>query len=442
MYRLCCERDARGEAIHDLTVFGVALDGRSVQLLRMTSGAPLPGCSFAAATPCPVQRSPILPLLPWDWMGEAPPEPPPAPSLGFCALSALLCIASAASAAEAPLEVLRAALQLQDQGDAPVVAAGDAPLTTLRLSLRLGRGGSSDVYAASAEPGGAARGAGSALVVKLPRWSSKAVEFNFERERSALVAARAHAAAGADAAAAASLPQCLAHGWLPILRGARAAPWPLLVLQPLGVPLAEWVAQRCGGHAGAALLRMQCATQAAAGCARALRAAHAAGWVHCDLRPSNIVVRSETGSAVLVDWGSAQRAGEDCLGEGVAVFAHERMRGSSSCRAHDGLDACALLLTWVAIAWHERCEAPWGDRLPGLFDDRWQWLEDGAKVHEELGVVLEGLRAIDVALRGGAPRAGQALGAAEAALGKLLAMHGALPPVQPAEREKPLLWPG
>jgi len=453
MYRLCCERDARGEALHDLAVFGVALDGVSVQVLRMASGAPPPGGSYAAATPCPVLCSPALALVPWDWVEGAPPEPPPAPPPGFRALAALLRVASAASAGEAPLLALSAHLQRQEGegGEGGGAAgAGEAHATTLRLSLRLGRGGSSDVYAASVEEGGGlgALGGGGggggndgALVAKLPRWSSAAVVVSFERERSALAAVRKHAAGSGDAACAAAalaaLPQCLAHGRLPALRGA-SAPCPLLVLQPVGVPLAEWVAQRCSGGGGGgggggdgapSRLRMQCATAAALCCARALRAALGAGWVHCDLRPSNIVVRPGSScSAVLVDWGSARAAGEDCLGEGVAVFAHVRTRGSSSCRAHAGLDATALLLTWVSTAWHERCDAPWGLRLPELFDGRLDWLEERAERHEELRVVLHALLAIDKALQGGAPQAGAALDAAEAALGSLLAVHGELPP--------------
>jgi hypothetical protein len=447
MYRLCCERDARGEALHDLAVFGVALDGSSVRMLRMASGAPPPGGSYAAATPCPVLLSPALELVPWDWLEGMPPEPPSAPPQGFRALAALLRVACAASAGEAPLQELSAFLQRQEGegGDGGGAAgAGEAHATTLRLSLRLGRGGSSDVYAASVEEGGGlALGGGGgnddALVVKLPRWSSAAVAASFECERSALAAVRQHAAGSGDAALALeALPQCLAHGWLPALRGA-SAPWPLLVLQPVGMPLAEWVAQRCfsgggGGGGGApSRLRMQCATAAAQCCMRALRAAQGAGWVHCDLRPSNIVVRpGSCCSAVLVDWGSARAAGEDCLGEGVAVFAHVRTRSASSCKAHTGLDAAALLLTWVGIAWHERCDAPWGDRLPGLFEGRLEWLEDRARCHKELDVVLSALRTIDKALQGGAPQAGAALDAAEEALGSLLAMHGELQPAQEA----------
>jgi serine/threonine protein kinase len=176
---------------------------------------------------------------------------------------------------------------------------------------------------------------------------------------------------------------------------------------------------------------MQCATAAAQCCARALRAAQGAGWVHCDLRPSNIVVRPGSScSAVLVDWGSARKAKDDCLGEGVAVFAHARTRGRSGCKAHAGLDACALLLTWVGTAWHERCDAPWEDRQPGLFEGRQAWLEERAARHAELRVVLCALLAIDRALQGGAAQAGAALDAAEAALGDLLAMHGELPPTQ------------
>jgi hypothetical protein len=448
MYRVCCEVDARGEATHNLAMYGVALDGQDMQLLRMASGTPLPGeGSYATATPCPVQRSPILPLLPWKWHETKPPEPLPPPSLGFRALFAILRTATAASSAEAPLMTLRACLRLQGGGGGGLEGGEAAALpeeepTTLHLPIRLGRGGSSDVYAVEIEAGGVRLALqGGELVLKLPRWSSAAVGASFERECSALAAMGAHVQAHAHTlppTAPHSLPQCVALGWLPDLRGKCAVQWPLLIMQPLGVPLTAWVAGRSGGGSVASgcsvdakpsLLRMQCATQVGLCCARALRVAHGAGWVHCDVRPSNIVVRRGSDVAVLVDWGSSRGAKEDCLGEGVAMFSHQRLHGTTSCQAHIGLDAVALLLTWVSTAWDERCDAPWGGCLPGLFDHRWKWLRDRAVCHAELRVVLGALEAMNKALRGGALSALEALGALDEAMNSLLEMHGALPPL-------------
>ena len=470
MYRQCCERDARGEAIHNLVMFGVALDGHSVMLLRMSSGAPPPGSSYVGAKPCPVQCSPDLPLLPWKWSKQKPPLPLPPPSLGFRALSALLCTASVSSAAEAPLESLRVCLlpqrgeeEEEEEEEGGAVEAEKPEIVTLSLSLRLGRGGCSDVYAASGEceevlglAPGSLCGA-DCLALKLPRWSSKEVGESFLRERTALAAVRSQAIAGnaLSTATLASLPQCLAYGWLPELRGRNAVQWPVLLLQPQGIPLTRWIAQRCSSSSSSSSassitpsatttssiaassatqkpsqLRMQCATQVALCCARALRAAASAGWVHCDLRPSNIVIRGGgSDTAVLVDWGSSRRTQEDCLGEGVAVFAHERLRAGFSCMAHSGLDASALLLSWVSIVWNEHCDAPWGGTLPGLFEERKQWLMEGAKHHQELSTVLVALNDIDLALHAGVARNLAALEVAELALATLLKQHGALPPV-------------
>ena len=65
VYRLCREAHARGEPMDAVFALGLAADGPHAVVLRMHSGAPPAGSgqSFAAAQPCPVQRSPLLPLL-------------------------------------------------------------------------------------------------------------------------------------------------------------------------------------------------------------------------------------------------------------------------------------------------------------------------------------------------------------------------------------------
>ena len=98
----------------------------------------------------------------------------------------------------------------------------------------------------------------------------------------------------------------------------------MLVLRPRGVPLPNWIAARvdaaeaaaaaAGGDAAsaAAATRLACATPAMLRVLYALDVVHAAGWVHCDVRPSNVVVVENAAGAraLLIDWGSASRTGE------------------------------------------------------------------------------------------------------------------------------------
>jgi len=68
VYKLCCERYARGEPFNDIFALGAATDGCSVVLVRMLSGAPMPGASFDGAKPCPSIATAPLPLLDeWDF---------------------------------------------------------------------------------------------------------------------------------------------------------------------------------------------------------------------------------------------------------------------------------------------------------------------------------------------------------------------------------------
>jgi serine/threonine-protein kinase len=69
-----------------------------------------------------------------------------------------------------------------------------------------------------------------------------------------------------------------------------------------GIPLDALLA-----HAGA--LPAGAAAAVALDLARALSALHAAGWVHGDLAPSNVIV-SDEGEATLIDFGLAARIGE------------------------------------------------------------------------------------------------------------------------------------
>jgi hypothetical protein len=66
VYKICCEREARGEPCHDVFALGIATDGNNIVLVRVASGAPGPGGSFAGAVPCPTTcTSPLVLFNGW-----------------------------------------------------------------------------------------------------------------------------------------------------------------------------------------------------------------------------------------------------------------------------------------------------------------------------------------------------------------------------------------
>ena len=113
-----------------------------------------------------------------------------------------------------------------------------------------------------------------------------------------------------------------------------------------------------------------------------MAAAHAAGWAHCDVRPSNIIVSPPHG-ACLVDWGAALSLGETLVRRGVPAFADARIFSEEGVTARSNYDALAALYTWLAVALDEHCAAPWlaaaavGERIDcdeALFIARESWL--------------------------------------------------------------------
>ena len=383
LFRLVREAIKRGEidSLHGLSVMVVATDGCSVALVRISTGAPAPGGSFANATPCKSWMSDALPLL-GKWHTSGASALPVSAPAGFLALRQLLRNGAAGlGAAGLPLSEVRAELC-----SAPVSGAEPPFETRIDLESRLGSGGFCDAYAIKAA-GSATSAVGA--VLKLPRWASEAQVKQFEAEEGTLLALRGEP----------GVPQLLYTGALfpKDPRGGRAR-WPLLILHPCGRPLHVALSDaEASPGSSAAAKRRAFAAGVLASVQRALQAAHAADIVHCDVRPQNVVaVNGATdGAAVLVDWGLARERGNGAAGVGVAAYAASRVFLEASCAATESLDLFGAALLWVCIVYGDRCEAPWAS--PRLSDEavtqaRDQWLHRHAKTDAAVAAVRDRLK--------------------------------------------------
>ena len=404
VFKLCCERESRGEACDGVFALGIATDGAQLALLRMRSGAPPRGGSYGVAEPCPVvQTAPLALLGDWDFRGSLPAALAGAlPPEGFAALVRICNLPCAMLGDGAPLESLRARVRWISSGGggsdgggggggggfadvaAAAAAAGgggghgeeggveeEVEEVMLLFGARLGCGGSSDVYELHATSGAAGAGHGG-TVVKVARVATAALRESFEAERVALSVLRPAALRGL-------VPELVGSG----VRAGGAGPlpgggaWPLLLLRPRGLPLPDWVAVRvvhaarrvppAAAAAAAAAERRACACAATLGIFDALAAAHAAGRIHCDVRPSNVVVVAGEGgigedcAAVLVDWGSSCAAGANAARRGVAAFTDARVFEQGAYAARRAQDVAGALYTWLAVAFDGGCAAPWLD---------------------------------------------------------------------------------
>lgn len=80
----------------------------------------------------------------------------------------------------------------------------------------------------------------------------------------------------------------------------------------------------------------------------ALAATHAAGWVHRDVNPRNLVL-GEDGRAVLVDFGLASRAGESARGAiGTAAYTAPEALGTAPVAPASDVFAAGVVL-WEAL---------------------------------------------------------------------------------------------
>ena len=330
-----------------------------------------------------------------------PSEAPP----GFLALVHVLQAPATTLGVGQPLEALNATL--------------DGAAVSLAFAERLGCGGTSDVYAVRAAAGDSFAGA----CVKVPRCTTGAIVEQFRREAAAL-----RQLAPLEGA---SVPRLICEGEREGAAPAHRArcSWPLLVLAPVGEPLCGYVGRivareraadeaaaaasggggddggGSGGAAGAeatassasriALARWRLADLVMRSVLRTLQLAHTHGFVHCDVRPANLVVVAEAGAeeerVLLVDWGLCLKPGAGAAGRGTPAFGASALFQQTSCQVRAQHDLTALAHTWIAIAHgSDACAAPWVaaplEPLEETLARRSEWLRSN-------GEKIEGVRA-------------------------------------------------
>ena len=386
VFKLTEEADNRGEALDGIFSYGVATDGARMVLIRVDSGAPPPGRTFKGASPCPVLVTEALPLLD-NWNFRTPKRfSPSAVPKGF---RALFRICSNPQVLGSTRALERLGVTLTFEGGAPVDE-------TLELGERLGSGGTSDVYACDVDNVN--------YVLKVARIATAGVASGFSQEQSAL---RAMQHAGASGL----VPVCIASGRRHAdgrtrnINTASVASWPVLLLSPPGVPLASWVDSKVvsavasmgviDATSAAAAARIECADAVVLRVLDTLKAARDEGLVHCDVRPSNIVVVGD--AAMLVDWGVSCSRGARLKSRGVAAFADRRIFDRDGTVAQTSLDVTAALFTWLAIAFGCGCDAPWGTITTpeNLFLARTRWLNNICEGTSRPARIAQAVRALE-----------------------------------------------
>ena len=340
----------RGEELSTVSVLVASSNGADVVFLRVRSGVRAGEDPFGG-TPCPTEQSPALPLL-HDWNPADPTVVPLTPPAGFTALWRVLHTAPALlNRCTQPLESITVA--------APPLFSGE-----LQLGMRLGCGGSSDVYACTL-PGGVS------AAVKVARAATSRVNEWFDKEQANLEKLRATQLGAVPLLLGVGSRELPARASV-LSRNRLTAPWRLLFLSPAGMPLSaalEAHLQRAAAARDAAApVELRRARRAfgdvvAAGVLRGLCAAHAAGIIHCDVRPGNVVFVDEPrpgGAALLVDYGLSRKPRSPASGVGVRAYAADCVFLQSSCTARVGLDLVAAAYTWLSVVYGDAaCRAPW-----------------------------------------------------------------------------------
>jgi len=350
----------RGESADALSSMAVVTDGKTVSLVVVKSGAPAPGGSWIDCIPCPSEEIEPLPLMPdWDFIG--PPQLPGEPTEGFELLFRLFAATDLdlGVATRAPLtRVVLRSPELNVERE-------------YSLNMRLGSGGSSDAYSA-----------GDDQVIKLARFASAKVLAAYKSEIAFLEAL--------SASDSSHIPRLVFAGdrvlsAIPRPTGFHASSLllcPGICMTPEGSSLADWVDQQEKEEGWS---RERCADVVLTGLLAALRCAHAAGFVHCDIRPRNIVVANQL--CVLVDWGLCLHKGEKCHGRGVPPYAASAVFDRScECVACSNHDVEAAVYTWLSVIYGLRCEAPWIDPCSSNDNDvlnmRKSWFTDAVAVDD------------------------------------------------------------
>lgn len=309
----------------------------------------------------------LLPQSVWNKMTWPDAAPLVIPA-GFCALVRILSATSADLGNRA---------ELLDSVDALLPRTPD-PIT-LTLTKRLGLGGFGDVYAVKRESLSRV-GLRARAVVKIPRSRSLVARKLVVAEARALVALGQWTSG--SAAPHAGIPVLLSRApqdiplWDPSLVNCKFPS--VLVLAPRGRPvenvLSDLLQTQQEGFA-----RRVFANHIANGVLSALRFAHTHGWVHLDVRPSNIVlVRGKRKDwldcqVVLVDWALAVRIGSRLNGlRGVPDFVHNDIISSreSKWQAAPFHDVFAVACTFAALAFGDvigdHAYAPWDGHRVGV----------------------------------------------------------------------------
>jgi hypothetical protein len=350
LFRLFQEADRRGDGhlLHELSVLAACTDGVNICFVRIHTGAPPPGGSWRDLQPCPSVVTPAAPLL--ERSGAAAAASAQAP-LGFAQLARVLA---------APLDVLNPTCAPLSRLHAELPSGS----LELLLSERLGSGGFSDAYILSSDvPGAEGRG----CVLKVARWASDKMAAQYAQEARHLQAlATAHAP---------HVPLLLAAG-----ERSGGQRWPLLVLTPCCRPLATALDAHlalAASQQSKREARLQFARRVLLQTQEALRAAHALGIFHCDIRVDNVLA-DESGNVCLIDWGLARGRGESALGVGVPAFAlGAQFDGTvTSCGACERVDLSAAVLLWLCVAYGRGCRAPWPTAVTeqSAATERSEWL--------------------------------------------------------------------